>query len=144
MSLLGTWRGSASENWEPKVSTLLQVLLSIQAIIMSEEVYFNEPGFENEQGTEEGEKKNEAYSNIVRYGNVKFAMLENIRNPPKGFESIIRRHFYLKRDEIMEECRKWIKYAEKRPANYVGLVNDHNVSWAAEFKKTKTQYKEML
>jgi hypothetical protein len=44
----------------------------------------------------------------------------------------------------MEECKKWIKYAEKRPANYVGLVNDHNVSWAAEFKKTKTQYKEML
>lgn len=36
LSLLGTWRGSASENWDAKVSTLLQVLLSIQAIIMSE------------------------------------------------------------------------------------------------------------
>jgi ubiquitin-protein ligase len=36
LSLLGTWRGSASENWDSKVSTLLQVLLSIQAIIMSE------------------------------------------------------------------------------------------------------------
>jgi hypothetical protein len=77
------------------------VLLSIQAIIMSEEVYFNEPGFEGEQGTEEGEKKNEAYSNIVRYGNVKFAMLENLKNPPKGFESVIRRHFYLKKDEVL-------------------------------------------
>lgn len=102
LSLLGTWRGSASENWDPKVSTLLQVLLSIQAIIMSEEVYFNEPGFENQQGTEEGEKKNQAYSNIVRYGNLRFAMIENIKNPPKGFESVIRRHFYLKKDEIME------------------------------------------
>lgn len=85
LSLLGTWRGSASENWDAKVSTLLQVLLSIQAIIMSEEVYFNEPGFEGEQGTTEGEKKNEAYSNIVRYCNIKFAMVENMRNPPKGF-----------------------------------------------------------
>lgn len=71
-------------------------------------------------------------------------MLENIKNPPKGFESVIRRHFYLKKDEIMEECQKWLKYAEKRAANYVGLVNDHNSSWAAEFKKSKTQYKEML
>lgn len=46
LSLLGTWRGNASENWDPKLSTLLQVLVSTQAIIMSEEVYFNEPGFE--------------------------------------------------------------------------------------------------
>jgi len=43
---------------------------------MSEDVYFNEPGFEGEQGTEEGEKKNEAYSNIVRYCNIKYAMID--------------------------------------------------------------------
>lgn len=30
----------------------------------------------------------------------------------------------------MEECKKWLKYAEKRPANYIGLVNDHNHSWS--------------
>lgn len=44
----------------------------------------------------------------------------------------------------MEECKKWLLYAEKRPANYIGLVNDHNNSWSTEFKKTKNQYKEML
>jgi baculoviral IAP repeat-containing protein 6 len=33
------------ENWDAKVSTLLQILVSIQSIIMAEEVYFNEPGF---------------------------------------------------------------------------------------------------
>mmetsp|Transcript_28550 Transcript_28550/g.25457 ORF Transcript_28550/g.25457 Transcript_28550/m.25457 type:complete len:194 (+) Transcript_28550:1408-1989(+) len=76
LSLLGTWRGNASENWDPKLSTVLQVLVSTQAIIMSEEVYFNEPGFEGESGTEEGERKNEAYSNIVRYGNIKYAMID--------------------------------------------------------------------
>ena len=86
LSLLGTWRGHASENWDPKISTLLQILVSTQAIIMSEDVYFNEPGFEGEAGSEEGERKNEAYSNIVRYSNVKFAMIENLKNPPKGFE----------------------------------------------------------
>lgn len=76
LSLLGTWRGSATENWDPKLSTILQVLLSIQAIIMSNEVYFNEPGYEHEAGTSEGERKNEGYANIVRYCNIKFAMIE--------------------------------------------------------------------
>lgn len=52
---------------------------------MSEEVYFNEPGFEGEAGSEEGEKKNEAYSNIVRYCNIKYAMIDQIKNPPEGF-----------------------------------------------------------
>lgn len=29
LSLLGTWRGNASENWDPKISNLLQLFLSI-------------------------------------------------------------------------------------------------------------------
>jgi len=37
-----------------------------------------------------------------------------MKNPPKGFESIIKRHFYLKKEEILEETKKWLKYAEKR------------------------------
>lgn len=44
----------------------------------------------------------------------------------------------------MEECKKWLLYAEKRQANYIGLVNDHNNSWSSEFKKSKTQYKDLL
>lgn len=43
---------------------------------MSEEVYFNEPGFEQESGTEEGERKNEGYSNVVRYCNIRYAMID--------------------------------------------------------------------
>ena len=137
LSLLGTWRGNATENWDPKLSTLLQVLVSLQAIIMSEEVYFNEPGYEGEAGTEEGERKNEAYCNIVRYCNIKFAMVDQLKNPSKGFETVIRRHFYLKRQEIMEECQKWVKYAQVRETSYTGLINDHNSSWCTQFKKAK-------
>ena len=58
--------------------------------------------------------KNEAYSNIVRYGNIQYAMIDNIKNPPVGFETIIRRHFYLKKGEIMEEVKKWVEFAETR------------------------------
>jgi len=40
LSLLGTWAGPS---WDPKSSTLLQVLVSIQALILVPDPYFNEP-----------------------------------------------------------------------------------------------------
>mmetsp|Transcript_28549 Transcript_28549/g.25440 ORF Transcript_28549/g.25440 Transcript_28549/m.25440 type:complete len:352 (+) Transcript_28549:6147-7202(+) len=120
LSLLGTWSGRGGENWNPKLSTFLQVLLSIQSLIMSEDVYFNEPGLEVHAGTEQGELDNEGYSNVVRYCNIKYCMIEQIRHPPKGFEAIIKRHFYLKKKEILEECNQWISWAKKRNASYHG------------------------
>ena len=43
-------------------------------------------------------------------------MIEQMRNPPKGFEAIIHRHFFLKKDEILKECHKWVKYSKEREA----------------------------
>lgn len=117
--------------------------MSTQAIVMSEEVYFNEPGFEGEAGTPDGERKNEGYSNIVKYCNIKYAMLEQLRNPPRGFENVIRAHFYLKRDEIIKDVRKWIDEASVNEALYTGLVSDHNYNWWNKFK-TKGTYLKML
>jgi len=31
-------------------------------------------------------------------------MIDQIKNPPKGFEDVIQRHFYSKKKEILEEC----------------------------------------
>ena len=39
LSLLGTWSGPG---WDPAISTLSQVLVSIQAQIMNEAPYYNE------------------------------------------------------------------------------------------------------
>lgn len=107
--------------------------MSTQAIIMSEEVYFNEPGFEQEAGTPDGERRNEGYSNIVRYGNVKFAMLGQLKNPSKGFETVIKRHFYLKKEAMLKTCRRWVDRAGTQEANYTHLVNDHNPTIAKDF-----------
>ena len=43
---------------------------------MSEYVYFNEPGYEGSAGTVEGEELNLGYSNIVRIGNIRYAMID--------------------------------------------------------------------
>ena len=143
LSLLGTWRGQSTENWDPKISTLLQVLISIQSIIMSDLVYFNEPSCESEMGTASGEAKNEAYSNIVRYANIKYAMIEQIKKPSQGFEEVIRRHFYLKKDQILKEVRGWIDRSRTATAKYSSYSLDHNPNWANKFSKTG-EYTRML
>ena len=41
---------------------ILQVLVSIQSLILVPEPYFNEPGYEQEIGTEAGEKHSAEYN----------------------------------------------------------------------------------
>ena len=141
LSLLGTWAGQGGENWDPKLSTILQVLLSIQSLIMTEDIYFNEPGLEVHAGTPHGELENEGYSNVVRYCNIKYAMIEQIRRPSKGFEEVIKRHFYFKKDEILKEAKQWIELAKTKNASYSGC---QNYNWQAAFNQGKNKYAEML
>lgn len=49
VSLLGTWAGKGSEVWGP-CSTLLQVIVSIQGLILVPEPYYNEAGYERQKG----------------------------------------------------------------------------------------------
>lgn len=37
-----------------------------------------------------------------------------------------------------------MELAEKNEAAYTGLVNDHNYTWATQFKASRTKYREML
>ena len=114
--------------------------MSIQSVVMSEEVYFNEPGYEHEAGTEAGEAKNNAYSNIVRLCNMKYAMTGMIKNPPKGFELVIRTHFWLKKDLILRDVKRWRKIAQNNEATYKALVMDHNYKYCDKFNKTPDAY----
>ncbi|KAG2307781.1 hypothetical protein Bca52824_027529 [Brassica carinata] len=52
LSLLGTWTGNSREKWLPKESTMLQLLVSIQELILNQKPYFNKPGYEMTMGTQ--------------------------------------------------------------------------------------------
>lgn len=49
VSLLGTWSGRGVEVWG-KDSSLLQVIVSLQGLILNAEPYFNEAGYEKQKG----------------------------------------------------------------------------------------------
>ena len=66
LSLLGTWQGDQGESWHAKTSTLLQVLMSIQALILVPDPFFNEPGYERNRGTPEGDRQSRQYNETIR------------------------------------------------------------------------------
>lgn len=62
LSLLNTWTGTSSEVWNPGSSTILQVLLSLQALVLNDRPYFNEAGYDKQMGRAEGEKNSVSYN----------------------------------------------------------------------------------
>ncbi|KAG8862328.1 hypothetical protein FRB96_001907 [Tulasnella sp. 330] len=102
LSLLGTWQGPG---WVAGKSTLLQVLISIQSMILTDEPYLNEPGWANSAGT----AASAAYSANVRRMVVHTAMLGNLKNPPEPFKDIILTHFRLKANNITKQLDEWLK-----------------------------------
>jgi len=113
LSLLGTWSGSAGENWDAKTSTFLQVLVSIQSLILVPDPYFNEPGYERSMGTEAGDESSRAYSALRREKTIRWAMLDHLTNPKPGFEEVIKLHFKMKKQIILDQVETWCIDAEK-------------------------------
>jgi len=103
LSLLGTWEGAQGEQWNAETSTIIQVLISIQSLILCAEPYYNEPGFERNYGTSVGNAESNRYNEEVFKNNLKFAILSQLVTPPEGFEEVTKAHFYLKRHSLIKE-----------------------------------------
>jgi len=118
LSLLGTWSGDKGESWNPDLSTFLQVIISIQSLIMVENPYFNEPGWEREMHTEKGKRKSFEYNDNIRLQNIKVAMIGMINDRDKPhmetYKEFIEQHFILKKEEIYSTIEKWIDESSKK------------------------------
>ena len=82
LSLLNTWTGNKNEKWMPNMSTMLQVLVSIQALILNQKPYFNEPGYASWNNTAHGEVESHKYNESTFILSLK-TMLYTLRRPPK-------------------------------------------------------------
>lgn len=104
LSLLGTWSGKDSETWSPERSNLLQVLVSIQGLVLNTEPYYNEPGFERERDTPQGGLRSQRYNESVALSNYHL-MLRVLRTPPADFEVAVKKHFAERRVRILGRAR---------------------------------------
>ncbi|KAI9771607.1 MAG: hypothetical protein M1840_001822 [Geoglossum simile] len=80
LSILGTWSGAPSEMWQPRLSTLLQVFISIQSMILCPKPYYNEPGRVEPNGRDTA---SENFNNYVKVQCVRYAMLDWLADPDK-------------------------------------------------------------
>lgn len=107
LSLLGTWQGKGCEKWNPAHSTMLQVLVSIQALVLNDKPYFNEPGYERTSGTQEGARRSLKYNESTFVLSVR-TMLYSLRRPPKHFENLVAEHFRIRGRTILAACKAYM------------------------------------
>lgn len=110
LSLLNTWGGSDSEVWNPASSTVLQVLISLQALVLNEKPYFNEAGYDTQIGKAEGEKNSVSYNENTFLLSCR-SMLYILHKPPKHFEELVDEHFRKRSGHILSACRAYMRGA---------------------------------
>lgn len=105
VSLLGTWSGKGTETWTPN-SNLLQLLVSIQGLILVNEPYFNEAGYERQKGTQQGRENSRMYNEMALLKLVQ-SMNRLIQNPPEIFKEEIQEHFQNHAGSLISRLEKW-------------------------------------
>lgn len=104
LSLLGTWPGPG---WIPGESTLLQVLVSIQSLILVAQPVHNEPVL---MGLAPNFLSRQYNINVRRHTlrRAIFPMLSSDNNPYPEFHDVMQEHFRVKRDEVRAQCIAWL------------------------------------
>ncbi|XP_020273660.1 putative ubiquitin-conjugating enzyme E2 38 isoform X1 [Asparagus officinalis] len=137
LSLLGTWSGNGCEKWNASKSTMLQVLVSIQALVLNAKPYFNEPGFVGSENTEHGKKNSFEYNENTFLLSCK-TMLYSLRRPPKHFEDFVAGHFRKRGRPILVACRAYLDGAQVGCLAGGGVqdVDEGDKSCSPDFRKS--------
>jgi ubiquitin-protein ligase len=133
LSLLGTWHGPG---WVPNVSTLLQVLVSIQGLILVEDPWFNEPGRQFWKRTGFVQIESEKYNMNVRFNTLRWAIADPLQKvlddlggsattnnnkskttattttplfPYPEFSLVVANHFIQNADILEKQMKDWVK-----------------------------------
>eukprot|EP01063_Lacrimia_lanifica_P024301 TRINITY_DN3222_c5_g1_i1.p1 TRINITY_DN3222_c5_g1~~TRINITY_DN3222_c5_g1_i1.p1 ORF type:complete len:1586 (+),score=509.76 TRINITY_DN3222_c5_g1_i1:58-4815(+) len=113
LSLLGTWDSHQTcEEWSDK-STLLQVFVSIQGLVLTKEPYYNEPGYHNHLGTEEGRQNSVAYNEQVYLLTLRY-LTALLRNEPLHLKDEIRAFVKRNWEGTLRRAEKYIAAARRK------------------------------
>lgn len=104
LSLLGTWQGPG---WAPGKSTLLQVLLSCQGLVLgTDEPFFNEPGYESYKGTGRYKRQSDRYNKVLRKQTLRWAILDPLQKIVLQEERIEARKQFLGKIKLQRQQEK--------------------------------------
>ncbi|XP_030370819.1 (E3-independent) E2 ubiquitin-conjugating enzyme [Scaptodrosophila lebanonensis] len=122
VSLLGTWAGRDYEVWSPD-STMLQVLVSIQGLILVDEPYYNEAGYEKQRGTQLGCENSRVYNEMAII-KIAHSTVKQLQNPPQIFRKEVLDHFREFGDELHGRMQGWSDFSLEAQRLKVATIDD--------------------
>lgn len=123
LSLLGTWSGPG---WDPSVSTILQLLVSVQAMIFVDFPYENEPSYEGRRMYPDSI----SYNSGIRHATLLYAMiwfLDGQHQVPSYLKEVIEIHFLEQKSRILKQLEEW--------ASINQVSHCHYFNWSSQFAR---------
>ncbi|TVU17594.1 hypothetical protein EJB05_33638, partial [Eragrostis curvula] len=108
LSLLDTFGGEDVELWSPATSTILQVVVSIQGLVLTAQPFYNESSYEEHHGTAQAARNEIIYAEDACLLTL-WTMLHLLRRPPVGFEELVRRHFRRRGKFVLRACEAYLR-----------------------------------
>ncbi|XP_073351945.1 probable ubiquitin-conjugating enzyme E2 23 [Aegilops tauschii subsp. strangulata] len=108
LSLLNTFGGEDTEVWSSATSSLLQVVVSIQGLVLNDQPYYNEAGYETLVGKPEGHRNALPYNENAYLLTLR-TMQHLLRRPPRGFEEFVKEHFRRRGKFVLRTCNVWLQ-----------------------------------
>lgn len=92
----------------PGISSLLQVVVSLQALVLNDQTFYNEAGYEHLIDTPEGHRHELPYNENAFLLTLR-TMLHLLRRPPQGFEGFVRDHFRRRGRYVLGMCEEYLQ-----------------------------------
>ncbi|XBI61340.1 hypothetical protein VPH35_042148 [Triticum aestivum] len=108
LSLLNTFGGEDTEVWSSETSSLLQVVVSIQGLVLNDQPYYNEAGYETLVGKPKGHRNALPYNENAYLLTLR-TMQHLLRRPPRGFEEFVKEHFRHRGKFVLRSCNVWLQ-----------------------------------
>ncbi|KAL9595308.1 MAG: hypothetical protein Q9219_006530 [cf. Caloplaca sp. 3 TL-2023] len=112
LSLIGTWPGAPESQWQPGVSTIASVLVSIQSMILWQWPYENEPGHEDAHSSRSPALRaacfnynKEQRANTLKYATLEWLTRREMRDGLWG--DVVRSYFRFCGGKVVESARRW-------------------------------------
>eukprot|EP01006_Ploeotia_vitrea_P014566 TRINITY_DN39546_c0_g1_i1.p1 TRINITY_DN39546_c0_g1~~TRINITY_DN39546_c0_g1_i1.p1 ORF type:complete len:497 (+),score=78.02 TRINITY_DN39546_c0_g1_i1:496-1986(+) len=150
LSLLGTWHGqNKSEMWSPD-SSILQVLLSLQSLVLNTEPYYNEAGYDDHVGSAEGNVNSRGYNE--RTLRLKVSHLRSMLvEPPADWQDEVVEHVQQVGPVLVKHLRSYSAdtpaqppHSGRRQCDENGLFEKPSGGLAKTLQKTVDRFEETL
>ena len=65
-------------------------------------------GYDSARGTQAGDEGSRRYNLSLQLATLRHAVIAHLRDPPRGYAEVVRRHFAMCRVRLVAQARRWV------------------------------------